>query len=109
MMILLGRAAESVGDDIAVVSYFMEIEENQVLLRRALEEEQVADKGQFRYSGGRYRALDTKYYGQIAHAINAYILIRAGHSDTEGAVPALQELVAALDKAMRACRLEFVS
>lgn len=101
MKILLGRAAESIGDDIEPVYYFMDLEDRQVILRRCREKADAT----FTYEGKHYDILDNKYYGRIDHALNAYVLMRAGHSDTEGAVPAIRELLAALDKAMTACSL----
>lgn len=73
------------------ITYFMDIQDNQVTLIRACPGEDFLYEDVLGDHQG-YRALDQLYYGQIVHAINAYILMRMGHTECEGAWAALDEM-----------------
>ena len=98
MKILLSKSAETVKDDLVVMSYFLCLEDRQVIIRRASE----GDKGDFEYQGTRYKVRGNLYYGRFDHAIKGYALLAAGHSPAEGAAECLEEMRRLMEDAAKA-------
>lgn len=108
MIILLGTNTEMIqkpGSEPreCPVTYFMEFEERQVIVRRCAAATEKSDRT-ITYKEQPFRVLDNLYYGRIDHAINGYLQMATGHNDIEGAIPVLHEIKRVLDEAVKAVR-----